>query len=190
MAIEGKAVFKVNKEKKIESELIRLEDEQCKIYEQDYKRICIDGGPGTGKSIGAEFIANQLILKQKKILWLSFNRLFTDSIASKFVGNGFIDVKRSTQMMLDICRSNGLKASMDDPELMNKFAESVLELSIDDNLSKYDAIIIDEAQDILTEGFYDGLDFLIKDGWSNGSWYVFLDSDIQANIHNRMDEII
>ena len=190
LAIEGKAIFKVSKEKEIESELIRLQDDQCKIYEQNYKKICVDGGPGTGKSIGAEYIANQLILDQKKILWISFNRLFTESIAKKFTGNGFIDVKKSTQMMLDICRSNGLKLSMDDPELMNKFAESALELSLDDELVKYDAIIIDEAQDILTEGFYEGLDFLIKGGWKSGSWYVFLDSDIQAEVLNRMDEAI
>ena len=190
LAIEGKAILKVSKEKEIESELIRLQDDQCKIYEQNYKKICIDGGPGTGKSIGAEYIANQLILEQKKILWISFNRLFTESIANKFVGNGFIDVKKSTQMMLDICRSSGLKLSMDDPELMNKFAESALELSLDDELVKYDAIIIDEAQDILTEGFYEGLDFLIKGGWQSGSWYIFLDSDIQAEVLNRMDETI
>ncbi len=190
LAIEGKAILKVSKEKEIESELIRLQDDQCKIYEQNYKKICVDGGPGTGKSIGAEYIANQLILEQKKILWISFNRLFTESIANKFVGNGFIDVKKSTQMMLDICRSSGLKLSMDDPELMNKFAESALELSLDDELVKYDAIIIDEAQDILTEGFYEGLDFLIKGGWQSGSWYIFLDSDIQAEVLNRMDETI
>jgi len=190
LALEGKAIIKVSKEKEIESELIRLQDDQCKIYEQNYKKICVDGGPGTGKSIGAEYIANQLILEQKKILWISFNRLFTESIANKFAGNGFIDVKKSTQMMLDICRSNGLKLSMNDPELMNKFAESALELSLDDELVKYDAIIIDEAQDILTEGFYEGLDFLIKGGWQSGSWYIFLDSDIQAEVLNRMDETI
>ena len=188
LAIEGKAILKVSKEKEIESELIRLQDDQCKIYEQNYKRICIDGGPGTGKSIGAEYIANQLILKQKKVLWISFNRLFTESISKKFSGNGFIDVKKSTQMMLDICRSNGLKSSMDDPELMNKFAEAALELSLNNELNTYDAIIIDEAQDILTKGFYEGLDFILKDGWDSGSWYVFLDSDIQAEVLNRMDE--
>ena len=69
-------------------------------------------------------------------------------------------------MMLDICRSNGLQIKQDDPELMNKFAESALELSLNDELVKYDAVIIDEAQDILTQGFYDGLDFLIKDNVS------------------------
>ena len=179
LALEGRAIVRVSKEKEIERELIRLQDTQCQIYEQDYKKICIEGGPGTGKSIGAEYIANQLILQQKKVLWISFNRLFTKSIEAKFSGNGFIDVKKSTQMMLDICRSNGLQLKQNDPELINKFAESALELSLNDELVKYDAVIIDEAQDILTQGFYDGLDFLIKDGWSDGSWYVFLDSDVQ-----------
>lgn len=187
LAIEGRAIVRVSKEKEIESELIRLQDTQCQIYEQDYKKICIDGGPGTGKSIGAEYIANQLILQQKKVLWISFNRLFTKSIKEKFSGNGFIEVKKSTQMMLDICRSNGLQLKQDDSDLMNKFAESALELSLNDELVKYDAVIIDEAQDILTQGFYDGLDFLIKDGWANGSWYVFLDSDVQAEVLGRMD---
>jgi len=190
LALEGKAIVKVSKEKEIENELIRLQDDQCKIYEQNYKKICIDGGPGTGKSIGAEYIANKLILEQKKTLWVSFNRLFTESVAKKFSGNGFIDVKKSTQMMLDICRNTGRNSNMDDPELMNKFAEAALELSLNDELNIYDAIIIDEAQDILTEGFYEGIDFMLKGGWDNGSWYVFLDSEVQAEVLNRMDEVI
>ena len=36
LAIEGKAIVKISKEREIENELIRLQDDQCKIYEQDY----------------------------------------------------------------------------------------------------------------------------------------------------------
>ena len=49
-------------EDKIKNELIRLQDEQCKIYESDFKRVCIDGGPGTGKSVVAQYIASILLV--------------------------------------------------------------------------------------------------------------------------------
>ena len=187
LSIEGKCVVKKNHEDKIKNELIRLQDEQCKIYESDFKRVCIDGGPGTGKSVVAQYIANKLILEQKKILWISFNRFFTESINQKFAGNGFIDIKKSTQMALDITRKDGVDLDVSDPRLHEEFALSALSLSENDDIKQYDAIIWDEAQDSMTNYYFEGLEFLIKGGWKNGSWYVFLDSNIQSKNLNRLD---
>tara|TARA_B100000212_G_scaffold341328_1_gene324219 strand:+ start:950 stop:2665 length:1716 start_codon:yes stop_codon:yes gene_type:complete len=187
LSIEGKCVVKKNSENNIQNELIRLQDEQCKIYESDFKRICIDGGPGTGKSVVAQYIANKLILDQKKILWISFNRFFTESIGQKFAGNGFIDVKKSTQMALDICRKDGVDLDVSDPKLHEEFALSTINLLENNDIKQYDAIIWDEAQDSMTKYFFEGLEFLIKGGWENGSWYVFLDSNIQSRNLNRLD---
>ena len=169
-------------------EIIRLQDEQCKLFEQPFERICVEGGPGTGKSICAEFIANKKILDQKSILWLSFNKLFTNSIKKKFAGNGFIDVQKSTKWMMDICKSNGEFIKFDDNNLVSKFLDSALQLSINNSLKQYDVVIIDEAQDILTDDFYEALNLFIKGGWKNGSWYIFLDSKIQAEVYDRLDQ--
>ena len=190
LAVDAKTIIKKNRVAEIDHELIRLQDEQCHLYDQPLQRICIEGGPGTGKSICAEYIANKLILEKKNILWLSFNKIFTESIIKKFEGNGFIEVQKSTKWMMDICKSNGEFVSFKDDELMAKFLESVLNLSIDNELKKYDAVIIDEAQDILTEEFYEALNFVIKGGWENGSWYIFLDSNIQAEVYDRLDNEI
>ena len=190
LAINARSIFKKNKMNIMTLEIIRLQDEQCRLFEHPFNRICVEGGPGTGKSICAEYIANKLILEKKNILWLSFNKIFTESIIKKFEGNGFIEVQKSTKWMMDICKSNGEFVSFKDDELMAKFLESVLNLSIDNELKKYDAVIIDEAQDILTEEFYEALNFVIKGGWENGSWYIFLDSNIQAEVYDRLDNEI
>ena len=188
LAIKANCVLKKTPSEEIHDEIIRLQDHQVKQFDQNHERVCIDGGPGTGKSVCAEYIANKLINNHKKVLWVSFNRFFTDSIKERFSQFGLIEVKKSTQMMLDICKQNGIPSHLDDPDLMSKFAESCLELSFENELDKYDSIIIDEAQDILTKDFYDGMDFIIKNGWKDGSWYVFLDSNIQAKVHNRMEK--
>jgi len=188
LAVDAKTIIKKNRVAEIDHELIRLQDEQCHLYDQPLQRICIEGGPGTGKSIGAEYIANKLIAEEKSILWISFNRIFTDYIKKKFAGNGRINVQKSTAWMMGLIRENGMEVTMDDPRLMEKFAESALELSMNNLIKQYDAVIIDEAQDILTKSFYEGLDFIIKDGWKEGSWYIFLDSNIQAEVYDRLDD--
>lgn len=187
LAIEGKCVIKINKENQIKREIIKLQDEQCEVYKSDYKKICIDGGPGTGKSIVAEFIANKLISENKKVLWVSFNKFFTESIQNKFSNNGLIDVKKSTQMALDICRRDGVDLEFSDPNLHDEFALSALNLLENGDLVQYDAIVWDEAQDNMTQPFFDALNSMMKGGWDKGSWYVFLDSQIQSENLNRLD---
>ena len=187
LAIEGKCVIKINKENQIKREIIKLQDEQCEVYKSDYKKICIDGGPGTGKSIVAEFIANKLISENKKVLWVFFNKFFTESIQNKFSNNGLIDVKKSTQMALDICRRDGVDIVFSDPNLHVEFALSALNLLENGDLVQYDAIVWDEAHDNMTQPFFDALNSMMKGGWDKGSWYVFLDSQIQSENLNRLD---
>jgi hypothetical protein len=48
-------------------------------------------------------------------------------------------------------------------------------------------LIVDEAQDFLTEFFILGADNLIKNGLENGEWLICLDADYQANIHKKLN---
>jgi len=90
-------------------------------------------------------------------------------------------------MALDITRKDGVDLDVSDPRLHEEFALSALSLSENGDLKQYDAIIWDEAQDSMTNNYFEGLEFLIKGGWKDGSWYVFLDSNIQSKNLNRLD---
>ena len=56
-----------------------------------------------------------------------------------------------------------------------------------DDIKKFDLLIVDEAQDFLTEFFILGADNLIKNGLENGEWLICLDADYQANIHKKLN---
>lgn len=59
-----------------------------------------------------------------------------------------------------------------------------MEAFIEKNDEPFDALIIDEAQDLITPLYLDALDLIIKGGIRNGNWSLFLDSQNQ-NIFNR-----
>jgi hypothetical protein len=67
------------------------------------------------------------------------------------------------------------------------FELAVERLFEDGQLPQYDAIVIDEAQDVLTTPIMNGLDLLLDNGFRSGTWLIFLDSAVQAGVYGRMD---
>jgi len=63
-------------------------------------------------------------------------------------------------------------------ELPAKAIESLLESDIDAH--QFDALIIDEAQDIIKEPYLDFLDLSLKGGLNSGNWLMFGDFEKQA----------
>ncbi|MFV2083405.1 NERD domain-containing protein [Micromonospora sp. LOL_021] len=53
---------------------------------------------------------------------------------------------------------------------------------------KFDVIVVDEAQDIINFTDLSKLDELLRDGLSNGSWYMFLDSNNQRGLVGSCDD--
>ena len=62
----------------------------------------------------------------------------------------------------------------------------------DQNLSKYDVLIVDEGQDLLRDPYLDILDMLIQNGLSDGSWSIFYDpvQDIYDSIQKSALELL
>jgi hypothetical protein len=52
---------------------------------------------------------------------------------------------------------------------------------------KYDVVLIDEAQDLMTDEAMDQLDAVVVDGRSAGRWRMFLDPNNQAHVDGRFD---
>lgn len=57
--------------------------------------------------------------------------------------------------------------------------EAFLELEIE----QFDCLILDEAQDLMTEHYLEALDFILKDGLCDGRWYFFMDAEKQNIFH-------
>lgn len=81
------------------------------------------------------------------------------------------------------------------PGLVRFFAPHVTDRDIDvvpfDNLSPtkdYDAVFVDEAQDLMTAEAMDTLDAVVGGGRAGGRWRMFLDMNNQAHVDGGFDE--
>ncbi|MEU4582933.1 NERD domain-containing protein [Kitasatospora aureofaciens] len=80
------------------------------------------------------------------------------------------------------------------PELMRFFAPHVVDRDIDvvpfDRLGPgkvYDAVFVDEAQDLMTAEAMDTLDAVVAGGRATGRWRMFLDMNNQAHVDGGFD---
>ncbi|MFE4514363.1 NERD domain-containing protein [Kitasatospora sp. NPDC056783] len=81
------------------------------------------------------------------------------------------------------------------PELLRFFAPHVVDLDIDvvpfhrlGSDKTYDAVFVDEAQDLMTAEAMDTLDRVVAGGRAAGRWRMFLDMNNQAHVDGNYDE--
>jgi hypothetical protein len=89
------------------------------------------------------------------------------------------------QRVLFTCRS----------EVLAAFATRTLEgTSVDvraasqlGNVTPYDVLVVDEAQDLMTFDILEDLEQAVVGGWADGRWTMFLDQNSQAHLYGDFD---
>ncbi len=172
-----------------DAQLLTVTDEQYMIMQgfDDNERLLIAGAAGTGKTLLALEQCRRLSAAGKKVLYLCYNKLIATYIAEcRDKENGTYDVFHLHKLMMDAC---GIYA---DEERNNDFFENelpakYLEMHEQGLLEeKYDAVVIDEGQDLMNTYYYLCVNSLIKGGFSNGSWAIYFDPS--QNIFNDNQE--
>ncbi|MDA9020194.1 AAA family ATPase, partial [Flavimaricola sp.] len=158
-------------------------------------RLICSGGPGTGKTLLALEAARRISKEKKKVLYLCFNTELAAYLGAER-GDAIFKVATLHKYMYDVIISAGLSPvapvgtpddqhfSIDYPRLFEEACEILLER---DELPQFDALVIDEAQDILNEQNLICL-MLVLNGGINGRWAVFLDRGDQANVYSRLEK--
>jgi hypothetical protein len=71
------------------------------------------------------------------------------------------------------------------PEIFESAASALLE---EGELPQFDAIVVDEAQDVLNGPTLNCLDLVLDRGFAAGRWLLFMDSGVQADLYGRLDK--
>jgi hypothetical protein len=151
-------------------------------------RLLVQGMAGTGKTLLAVNVAEKLSSAGKKVLLLCFN------------DNLRIHLRRTVPIGVDVSTvhkvlAEGTSSQLAQDMLKEYPAErlwsegmpavfSLLNQNADD--AKYDAVVIDEAQDVMTIDYLDAISCLVRGGVSSGNVVLFYDSN--QDIYGSMTE--
>ncbi len=162
----------------IEQEIIELTGEQIRAFNclKSVRNALIKGGAGTGKTILAIERARRLGADGFKTLFVCYNELVGDYIASQLSDESSI----TALTFHKLCFSEAGKAKIKIPpykskEWWEKEAPMMLIEAVSANGTQFDAIIVDEGQDFCEE-WLTALDLLCKDA-KDPPFYIFLDTN-------------
>lgn len=166
----------------IEERMLQLTDEQYDVIEtvQENERALIQGTAGTGKSLLALELVRKSAAKEKNVLYLCFNRNMARYASASLEKSEYINVSTFHTLM---------KKYFEDEEVYNYSVKELCNkssLQCFDETEKYDVVVVDEGQDLFCVEVFDVLEYIVKNGLSTGSWYMFFDPN--QNIFGKIDD--
>lgn len=188
------------------SELNRISDNQKLIEEftqEQFKvldftefndRCLIEGQAGTGKTVIALELARRKLQEGEKVGLFCFNRNLGEKLNRSF--NNTFECSDSFyagtlhRYLSDNVSAESVAGHEHDHEYYSEYLP--LEYLIqNEKLSedqKFDVLIIDEAQDLLTSNYLEVFDWMLNSGLKNGQWAMFGDFTNQAIYINDPEE--
>lgn len=165
-----------------EGELLKLTEEQYSCIDdiEINRRIVIEGGAGTGKTLIAVEHARRISQEGKKVLFLCYSRKLASYIADNLWDKN-IDTTSIHALMTKIAHKYNLNLHKYDHN--ESFFDEVLPTAILPflkNENKYESIIVDEFQDICTKQYLDVINSLLIGGLRDGRFVFFGDFSHQA----------
>ena len=176
------------------SDLEQLEQMICRFTEEQFDaldlleendRAVFKGPAGTGKTFLAMEATKRAIADGHSVLFLCYNNLLGDWLSTQT--STYSDDPKLFQcrtfhsLLLEISSEKPVKGAG------NSYWRKDLPLRTLDRLLddarpcySYDMLVIDEAQDLLTEEYLDIMDLLLKGGMAGGKWVFFGDFERQA----------
>ena len=186
-------------------EIESLSQEQVRVLDftlgDHNRRLLCSGGPGTGKTVVALEASRRLAETGKSVLHLCYNRSLAEVLdrrerdrQSRFrvaTLHSFLDQVIRRAGLADRLRS--LDALLDGNEFFESeypklFEEACAVLLDEGDLPQFDALVIDEAQDVLSPELVDCVGLVLEGGFDQGSWAIFYDPEAQANVYGRLDK--
>ncbi len=166
--------------KGVNDHLIRLTDGQREVMAElaGNSRMVVNGGAGTGKTWLALNECQRLAGEGKSVLLTCHSKGLARYLSEITADNSDVYVEHFHGMTTRLIEEAGLSLpDVAPPALFDRFHPEIAQeaLTQRDPPWIFDALVVDEAQDLLGESNLDLLDVLVKGGISDGIWRMFRD---------------
>lgn len=187
-----------------ETQIERMTREQCDNLDilEGNPRVLIEGGAGTGKTFLALEQARRWSAENRRVLLLCYNRFLGDWLAQhpivtgsgggitamhlhRYIEREIIATSDTHKMLYDAEIAPQRDAPNFYDEIVPTFARDVL---ADSRPAPFDALLVDEAQDIMRPAYLNLLGDLVTGGLSDGRWGFFGDFARQVLYADLPDE--
>ena len=158
-------------------------------------RALIQGGAGTGKTIMAAEWFQRTVDAGLRAGLICFNKKLGGKLNSEL--SGVIDLNKTNSFVGNLHSYMISLTGQVPPEIdPQQFYETDLPLEslfvLEDipEEERYDLLIIDESQDLMTESYLDVFDSMLKGGLSKGKWVLFGDFCNQLIYQNNPNKVL
>ena len=173
----------------MDDQIVELTQNQQDIFDGllENERNLIKGGAGTGKTVLAKNYAMMMAKEGKRVGFFCYNRMLGEylqnhmSMYDNVICGSFTEYAKSIAQAHYADRIATIKEDNDFYRVT--LLELLTEACLDEIVEPFDVLILDEAQDLMSEQFLDAIDYLIKDGLREGNWCFFMDA-VRQNLFN------
>jgi hypothetical protein len=166
----------------IEDQLVRFTEEQSSVLDAlaDNPRMVVRGAAGTGKSLLAIREARRLAKDGRRVLLACHTGALAVSLASSVAADDSIDVFTVGALMHGLVQRAGLLGELPDATedvIFDVFMPELAVRALSDGSTggEYDALVVDEGQDLLRGDAPQVLDLMFEGGFERGVWRLFQD---------------
>ncbi len=178
----------------LDDQILELTQNQQDTFDGllENERNLVKGSAGTGKTILAKNYAEILAKQGKRVGFFCYNLRLAQDLREKFVDyknvvcGSFTDYAEKTAKAF---YANRIDPAEDRDTYYNKTLPNLLaEACIDGHMEPFDVLILDEAQDLMTDQFLEAMDCLLRGGLRDGNWCFFMDAEKQNLFHATVSE--
>ena len=165
----------------VNEELVRLTREQSEFLDgfDEVRRLVVRGGAGTGKTMLALAESERLATVGHRVLLCCANGRLANHLAVSLANHERIDVSGAYELATSVVASAGamdrVPSARSEDILQIHLPEIACEVLPDSRRGAYTALVLDEAQDLVSPRWLDLFGALLEGGLEQGCWRLFLD---------------